>query len=297
MALGGNALAPPRAEFDHEAQRARAAVSAEVVARIARTHRTVITHGNGPQVGYLAAQQNLPLDAIDAETAGLIGFALEEALSTAAPTLEVVSLLTRTLVDRGDPAFAAPTKPIGRFYTEAEATMIGARRNWDMRSLSGGWRRVVASPRPLAVIETRLIALLVEAGATVICDGGGGIPVWNDGGALRGIEAVVDKDASSAVLALALDADALLLLTDVDAVYEGFGTERARPIRRASPAALRSYRFEAGSMGPKVEAACLFADGSRGVAAIGALNDGVGVLLGERGTTISAVVPGMDFGP
>lgn len=294
VALGGNALLRRGEPPDMDVQRRNVAEAAAAVARIADEHQVVVTHGNGPQVGLLALQAaayepaaRVPLDVLGAESEGMIGYMIEQELSRLLPGREVATLLTQVVVDAGDPAFAAPTKPIGPVYEEGEAGRLAAERGWTVARDGAGFRRVVASPRPRAIIELPVIRRLVEAGVLVVCAGGGGVPVTVDeGGAIRGVEAVVDKDLSAALIAAELGADALLILTDVPALYTGWDTPDLRPVRRATPAALRGYAFAPGSIGPKVEAACQFVNETGGRAAIGALADAPSILRGEAGTAI-----------
>jgi carbamate kinase len=274
VALGGNALAGGPSALDPDDQLRRLDVAVEAIAPLARDRALVVTHGNGPQVGLLAdppSGAGVPLDVADAETEGLIGYALLLALhNRLAPEREVVALLTRTLVGQDDPAFGRPTKPIGRPGAD-------------------GRRRLVPSPEPVAILEQSSIGRLARAGAVVVCVGGGGIPVAEDDvGRLHGVEAVVDKDLASALLATGLDADHLLLLTDVDAVYDDWGTASVRPIAEATPSGLRRRAFAAGSMAPKVEAAARFVEGGGRRAAIGALGDAAGLLAGSGGTQVRA---------
>lgn len=294
IALGGNALLRRGEPLDVDAQRANTADAVRAVASVAQEHRVVLTHGNGPQVGLLALQNEAypevagyPLDVLDAETEGMVGYLLEQELGRHLPRERLATLLTQVLVDPLDPAFGHPTKFIGPVYDHDRAATLAAERGWAVAADGDRWRRVVPSPEPLAIVERSTIALLVSHGVTVICTGGGGIPVVADGaGGLRGVEAVIDKDLASALLATDLGADALLLLTDVDAVHDGWGTPEARPIGRTTVDHLRSLPLPAGSMGPKVEAICRFAEGGGAVAAIGALTDAAGVLAGTVGTSI-----------
>ncbi len=295
VALGGNALLrrgePPEAEV----QRRNLGVAADAVAGIARDHVVVVTHGNGPQVGLLALQAEAfarvrpyPLDVLGAETEGMIGYLLEQELRNRLPERQVATLLTQVEVDPDDPAFARPSKPIGPAYDRKTAERLAAERGWAVAVEGEDWRRVVASPEPRRIVELPTIRLLVEAGALVVCAGGGGIPVVaTPGGGLRGVEAVIDKDRAAALLAMALGAQALLLLTDVDAVYLHWNTPEARPLGRTTPAELRRHAFAPGSMGPKVEAACGFVEETGGVAGIGALADGPRILRGETGTQVA----------
>jgi carbamate kinase len=295
VALGGNALLrrgePPTAEI----QRAHAREAMTAVAELAREHDVVLTHGNGPQVGLLALQAAAyadvapyPLDVLGAETEGMIGYVLEQELENLLPGRTVATILTQVVVDPDDPGFAHPTKPIGPVYTAEVAQRLAAERGWSIAPDNEHFRRVVASPQPLQIVELSAIKLLVEAGALVVCTGGGGIPVTDGDGTLRGVEAVIDKDLAAELLARSLGADTLLMLTDVDAVVAGWGTPDAHPIRRATPAELRAMEFASGSMGPKVEAACRFVEATGGTAAIGALEDAARILAGEAGTIVAA---------
>jgi carbamate kinase len=298
VALGGNALLRRGEALTARAQQATIATAAGLLASVvAGGDRLVVTHGNGPQVGLLALQSAagpasgvLPLDALGAASEGWVGYALELGLRDALPTgAELVTILTQTVVDRADPGFAAPVKPIGPVYADAEAHRLATELGWTVAADGKGWRRVVASPAPLRIVEIATIARLVDAGVIVICAGGGGIPVVEaKDGALEGIEAVIDKDAASALLATALAADLLVMLTDVAGVFLDHGTDRQRLIQSASPASLAPHTasFRAGSMGPKVAAACAFAEATGNRAVIGALADCAGLITGLAGTTI-----------
>ena len=305
VALGGNALLRRGEEPSAEIQRHNLRTATETLAELARQHSLIVTHGNGPQVGLLAMQSealldipSLPLDILGAQSQGMIGYMIEDELRDALDgAREVATLLTQVVVEADDPAFENPTKPIGPVYEEATAQRLAAKRGWAVARDGEYWRRVVASPRPQRILEISSLRVLLDAGIVVICAGGGGIPVVaEESGGWRGIEAVVDKDLSAALLADQLDADALLLLTDVDAVYEDWESGRERPIRNTTPEALRAMSFAAGSMGPKVEAACQFIEtaghfrNARGtesrVAWIGALGDADAMLRGEAGTRI-----------
>ena len=260
-----------------------------------------MTHGNGPQIGLLALQSEAvrdlrayPLDILGAESEGMIGYLIDQELGNVLPDQQVASIVTQVVVDVMDPAFRSPTKPIGPVYTEQEARRLTSERGWYIAADGGSWRRVVASPVPRSIVELPVIRLLLDAGVIVVCAGGGGIPVVVDSdGSRHGVEAVVDKDRSSALLARRLDADALLLLTDVPAVEEGWGTPQAHAIERARADELRSMRFAPGSMGPKVSAACWFATTTGKFAGIGALGDAAAILRHEAGTIVTAPVPEM----
>jgi carbamate kinase len=298
VALGGNALATRGASLQAAAQEARVAEAAAVLAPLLRENDAVVTHGNGPQIGWLAleaesAGQARPLDALGAETEGLVGYWLERELGSHLPERELATLLTRVEVDGADPAFRHPTKPIGPVLTQARARELAAERGWSVAPDRGGWRRVVASPEPRAVLALRSIELLLRAGVLVVCVGGGGIPVVRGAdGRPRGVEAVIDKDLASALLATGLGAEALLLLTDVPGVYGEWPDRTGAVLRSATPELLRALRFDPGTMGPKVEAACRFVEAGGCFAAIGALADAQRVLLGEAGTRIAAAAQG-----
>ncbi len=295
VAVGGNALARRGEPLDWSTQLANAQRAAVALAPVVEHHRVVLTHGNGPQVGVLALGAAatasiggfVPLDVLDAETEGMIGYLLTQELSNALPGREVVAIVTRVVVSTDDPAFVDPSKPIGAVYDETTATDLALHHGWAIARDGRGWRRVVASPEPGSIVELDSIRRLVDAGVVVVCAGGGGVPVATDGaGGLRGVEAVVDKDLASARLAIELGADRLVLLTDVDAVYEGWETADSTPIRSASADELRRRRFAAGSMAPKVEAACRFAERTGGAAVIGSLDDAAAVARGDAGTVV-----------
>jgi len=294
VALGGNALLRREERPDAAVQLANVRAAVAALAPLAREHELVITHGNGPQVGVLAlesaADRSLsspyPFDVLGAETQGMIGYWLLQSLQNALPGRQVCALLNQTLVSAADPAFADPAKFVGPVYERDEAERLAADRGWTVKQDGTHWRRVVPSPRPQRVVETRLIRLLLQSGAVAVCAGGGGVPVIRDGqGQLTGVEAVVDKDLTAALLAEALDADALLLLTDVPQLH--YGTPDATPIRHTTPAALRPLSFPAGSMGPKVDAVCRFVELTGGTAAIGALQDARAILDGTAGTVVT----------
>jgi carbamate kinase len=297
-ALGGNALLRRGEPLEAEVQRGNVKAAAAAIAELAEEHDVVVTHGNGPQIGLLALQseayrevRTYPLDVLGAESEGMIGYLLEQELGNALPRRHVVSLLTQVVVDPLDPGFRTPTKPIGPVYREAEAKRLAAERGWSVARDGAGtqWRRVVASPAPHAIVELAAIRLLLEHRVLVVCAGGGGIPVIVDAhGACHGVEAVVDKDHAAALLARELGADVLLLLTDVAAVELAYGTPDARPLRHAFVAELNADSFAAGSMQPKVAAACWFASTTGKRAAIGSLRDAAALVRGEAGTQIEA---------
>lgn len=289
-----------------EAQRQNIKAAATALAPVIEKHSVIITHGNGPQVGLLALQAAAlksvpayPLDVLGAESEGMIGYLLEqELINVLRPESLVATLLTQIEVDPGDKAFGSPTKPIGPIYSREEAEIVGRHHGWTMTQDGEKFRRVVPSPAPRLLIERRSIEILLASRVTVICAGGGGIPVVRDAtGDLRGVEAVIDKDWASELMARLLGADGLIMLTDVQAVELDHGTTKARPVRIASPAALSSFSFEAGSMGPKVGAGCAFVSRTGGFAAIGALSELGKILTGEAGTRISPDYVGIDLAP
>jgi carbamate kinase len=296
-ALGGNALLRRGEPLTAAAQRANVKTAAESLAAIVRAgHELVVTHGNGPQVGLLALQgaaykpdEAYPLDVLGAETEGMIGYIIEQELENAlGHDRPVATLLTQVLVDRDDPAFRNPTKFVGPVYDREEAEARAEAAGWQIARDGDKWRRVVPSPTPLEIPDMRVLRLLLEQGVVVICAGGGGIPVLRlEDGTMLGVEAVIDKDAASALLASQLDADALLLLTDVDAIYRDFGKDTATPIHRLTVSEADKLELPAGSMGPKLTAALDFAS-SGGLSGIGRLEDALAILEGKAGTCIVA---------
>lgn len=296
VALGGNALLRRGQPLEAEVQRHNLlAATATALAPIAREHEVVVTHGNGPQIGLLALQAAAfkdvapyPLDVLGAESEGMIGYLIEQALASALPDREFATLLTQVEVDPADPAFSRPTKPIGPIYGEAEYKRLLARTSWAFVPDGGGHRRAVSSPEPRRIREINVIKLLLGAGIVTVCAGGGGIPVAIDvGGSLRGLEAVIDKDLSAALLATELGADMLLLLTDVPAVWTRWPRSEGRPLGRVTARELRRYAFDPGSMAPKVEAACRFVERTGRMAAIGAVEDAQVILSGHAGTVVT----------
>jgi carbamate kinase len=295
IALGGNALLQRGQPLTADNQRRNVRLAADALAPLATQHELIISHGNGPQVGLLALQgaaykpdEIYPLDILDAETEGMIGYLIEQELVNILPVdRRCVTLLTQVEVDVSDPAFKNPSKPIGPVYPQAEAAKLARDRNWSIARDGEGFRRIVPSPRPHRIIELPVIELLVGQGVIVICGGGGGIPVVRrDDGALIGVEAVIDKDFASELLAREVAAAAFLMLTDVASVYQGWGSSEQRGIRCIAPRDLRRLSFAAGSMGPKVAAACEFVEATGGVAGIGRLQDARDILDGRAGTTV-----------
>jgi carbamate kinase len=306
VALGGNALLRRGQELSAENQRANARAACQALAPVAMEHELVVSHGNGPQVGLLALQgsaytavDTYPLDVLGAQTEGMIGYVLQQELGNELPfDRHLATLLTMIEVDRDDPAFGEPTKPIGPLYDAAEAARLEAEKGWTFRLDGDRMRRVVPSPVPKRIFEIEAIEGLLDRGCVVICAGGGGIPTIYTpepapaGRRLEGVEAVIDKDLASALLAADLNADVLAIVTDVDAVYEGWGTPDQRPIRRATPSSLSADGFAAGSMGPKVRAACTFVEQTGRMAVIGSIADTAALVRGEAGTVVALEAAG-----
>ncbi|MCS6774246.1 MAG: carbamate kinase [Anaerolineae bacterium] len=299
VALGGNALLQRDQPMTAEVQRENAHRAALALARLAAAHQVLITHGNGPQIGLLALQQvasphtpTYPLDVLGAQTQGLIGYVLEQELRAVLPdTAPIATLLTLVEVDLDDPAFQNPTKFIGPSYAEAEACRLSAEHGWAFKQDGTRWRRVVPSPQPKHILPLQVIRWMVERSAIVICTGGGGIPVARtaDGGWM-GVEAVIDKDLASALLAREVGAEMLIIATESDGVYLDYGTSRQSMLRRTTPAHLRQHlhHFPPGSMGPKVQAAIDFVEHTGRPAVIGALADLDSLLSGSSGTWVEA---------
>jgi carbamate kinase len=298
VALGGNALRRRGEPMTPEAQRTNVRRACDALAPVALDHELVISHGNGPQVGLLALQaaaygseEASPLDVLGAATEGSIGYVIEQELGNLLPfEMELATILTMTEVDPHDPAFADPTKPIGPVYTEAEAERLATEKGFVMKADGEHYRRVVASPVPKRIFELKAIKWLLEKGCVVICAGGGGIPTMYAPGRdrwLTGVEAVIDKDRASALLAAQLGADLLVLATDVDGVYLDWGTPHQRRLGAVTPDELAQESFPAGSMGPKVEAARRFVTTTGRRASIGALDDLAAIIDGSSGTRIA----------
>jgi carbamate kinase len=294
VALGGNALLRRGERPEAAVQQAHVSDAAAALATLADDHELVVTHGNGPQVGLLALEGDAyrevapyPFDVLGAESQGMIGYLLAQGLSQTLPERNAVVVLTRVVVDPDDAGFRAPTKPIGPVYFEEQARQLARERGWTVARDGNGYRRVVASPDPHEIVELGAIERLLSVGAVVVCAGGGGVPVVRAGGGLHGVEAVIDKDLTAALLAESLGADRLVILTDVSRVEREWGTRTAEPISHTTPAELRRERFAAGSMGPKVEAACRFVERTGCVAAIGALEELADVAHGYAGTQVA----------
>jgi carbamate kinase len=305
-ALGGNALLRRGEPMTAENQRRNVRIAAQSLAPVAREHDLVVGHGNGPQVGLLALQgaayekvETYPLDVLGAQTEGMIGYMIEQELGNLLPfERPFATLLTMIEVDANDPAFANPTKFIGPVYGKDEADRLAGEKGWAFKQDGDKWRRVVASPEPRRIFELRPIRWLLEKGTVVVAAGGGGIPAVYEAGAERrlvGIECVIDKDLASELLARELGADLLVMLTDADAVYEDWGKPTQRAIRCATPEALSNLSFAAGSMGPKVDAACRFVRTTGRRAAIGDLSQLEQIIAGAAGTTIAADAAGIEY--
>ena len=296
IALGGNALLRRGDPMTTEVQRRNIRTAAEAIAPLAAEHSIVVVHGNGPQVGLLSLQaesyhdaEPYPLDVLDAGTQGMIGYLIQQELrSLLPPDRQVATLLTMITVDPDDPAFTRPTKFVGPVYAKEAADALAAEKGWAFKPDGTAWRRVVPSPQPRQILEIQPISWLLERGAVVICAGGGGIPIMypSGPGELVGVEAVIDKDLASELLAEDVAADLFVMATDVDGVYVGWATPQQRRLDRATPEELAGYQFAAGSMGPKVEAASRFAAKTGKRAAIGSLADITGIVAGQAGTSV-----------
>ena len=292
VALGGNALLRRGQPLEAEVQRANLREAARALAGLAVENELVLTHGNGPQVGLLALEADAyqdvepyPLDVLGAESQGMIGYLIVQALRGETDS-SVVALLTEVVVDPRDPAFGEPTKPIGPVYTKAEAEAAATEHGWDIARDGEHYRRVVPSPQPREIVELDSIETLLGGGSIVVCAGGGGVPVVREGNRLRGVEAVIDKDLTAALLAEQLGADRLVILTDVPRVERGWQTATPAPIDHTTPDELRHLEFAAGSMAPKVEAVCRFVERTGGEAVIGSLAELTEVAAGRSGTRI-----------
>ncbi|WP_439287437.1 carbamate kinase [Lonepinella sp. BR2357] len=299
IALGGNALLRRGEPLTAENQRQNVRIACEQIAKIYPHNELVIAHGNGPQVGLLALQgaaykdvPTYPLDVLGAESVGMIGYMIQQELGNLVPfEVPFATLLSQVEVDKNDPAFQNPTKPIGPVYTKEEAERLAKEKNWTIAQDGDKYRRVVPSPLPKRIFEIRPVKWLLEKGSIVICAGGGGIPTYyDDQGSLRGVEAVIDKDLCSALLAENLEADLFIIATDVSAVFLNWGKPDQKAIAKAHPDDLAKLNFAAGSMGPKVQAAINFVKQTGKDAVIGSLSDIVDIVKGTAGTRLSTKV-------
>jgi carbamate kinase len=299
VALGGNALLKRGEPMTAEAQRGNVRTAAPALASVAGRHQLVLSHGNGPQVGLLALQaaaftevEAYPLDVLGAQTEGMIGYVLEQELGNLLPVeVPFATILTMVEVDPADPAFKDPTKFVGPVYDKAQADRLAADKGWVFKPDGDRWRRVVPSPEPRRIFEIRPIRWLLDKDVVVICAGGGGVPTMypTDGDrTLTGVEAVIDKDLATELLAREVGADLFVMATDVDGVYTGWGTPEQRKLERVTPSELRELPFAAGSMGPKVEAAARFVEATGNRAVIGGLNEIEAIVDGGAGTQVVA---------
>lgn len=294
IALGGNALLQPNEILSANNLINNANLAAKQIAKLAEKHQLVIVHGNGPQVGLLALQNEsykaipqYPFDILNAESQGMIGYVLQQSLKNALPNRNITTLLTQVLVNANDLAFTAPSKPIGPFYTtEQYQELVKQSSPWHFQETRQGFRRIVPSPEPQTIVELSAIKDLLAQHNIVIAGGGGGIPCIQHAKGIKGIEAVIDKDLTASLLACAINADQLIILTNVDAVYQDWHTTRSNPITTISDNALSTLSFEAGSMQPKIKAACQFVNKTQHKAMIGALGDLVEIFENKKGTHI-----------
>ncbi|HSQ22257.1 MAG TPA: carbamate kinase [Coriobacteriia bacterium] len=302
VALGGNALLKRTDPMTAEAQRANIRIAAKALAPLTEQYDLVLAHGNGPQVGLLALQaasytdaEPFPLDVLGAQTQGMIAYMLEQELGNWVPfEKHIATILTMVEVDPADPAFDDPTKFVGPCYQKAEADDLAERKGWIFKRDGDLWRRVVASPEPRQIFELEPIRWLIAGGAVVICTGGGGIPTAyadKERTILAGVEAVIDKDLASELLARSLGADLFVMLTDAEGVYADWGTPSQRLLGWVTPDELAAHEFAAGSMGPKVEAASRFVRSTGRRAAVGRLEDIAAIVAGDAGTNVVREVP------
>lgn len=304
IALGGNALLKRGEPMTAENQRENVKTACAQIARVYDGNQLIITHGNGPQVGLLALQNNAykevpmyPLDVLGAETAGMIGYMIQQELSNTVPgSASIATVLTQIQVDPKDPAFQKPSKPVGPVYSKEEADKIAAEKGWTMAPDNDKYRRVVASPKPVNIFGLEPLKTLIDNKYIVVCGGGGGIPTWvDDKGKQHGAEAVIDKDLATALLATLIDADLFVIATDVDGAYLDWGKPEQKRIALAAPDAALAFGFASGSMGPKIEAAANFATATGKDAVIGALADIEQIVAGKAGTRISGKAEGVTY--
>ncbi len=304
VALGGNALLRRGEPLTAENQRQNIKIACEQIAKIHPNNELVITHGNGPQVGLLALQgaaykevPTYPLDVLDAESIGMIGYMIEQELGNLIDKdVPFATLLSQVEVDKNDPAFKNPTKPIGPVYTKEEAQELAKTKNWSIAQDGDKYRRVVPSPLPKRIFEIRPVKWLLEKGSVVICAGGGGVPTYYDEkGNLQGVEAVIDKDLCSSLLANNLEADLFIIATDVPSVFVDWKTADEKAISRINPDVISKMDFPAGSMGPKVQACVNFVKQTGKDAVIGSLSDIVDIVNAKAGTRISTSVSNIEY--
>ena len=286
IAIGGNALLKKGEEQTAATLKRNCEIAAKNIALLALEHEIIIVHGNGPQVGMLALQSDYPFDILDAESQGMIGYLLQQSLDNALKNKKAISVLTQVAVDVEDPAFKKPTKPIGPYYSETEKIALQQQHDWQFVKRGQEFRRVVASPSPREIVELNAIKLLAQSDHIVIAAGGGGIPCIRTDKGLMGVEAVIDKDLSATRLALDLQADRLIILTDVEGVYRGWGSATQTLMRQANPSELMAHTYESGSMGPKIQAACQFVTASGRQAIIGHLEKLPAIMDNRCGTVI-----------
>lgn len=304
VALGGNALLKRGEPLTSENQRANVRIACEQIAKVYGGNQLIITHGNGPQVGLMALQSNAykavpmyPLDVLGAESVGMIGYMIQQEMANFVPKdVSLATVITQTEVDPKDPAFQKPSKPVGPVYSKEEADAIAAEKGWTMAQDNDKYRRVVPSPLPTRIFGLKPLKTLIENNYILICGGGGGIPTYYDeSGRLCGAEAVIDKDLATALLASSIDADLLIIATDVDGVYLNWGTDQQKAVRAAHPDEIEKIGFASGSMGPKVQAAVNFARNTGKTAVIGELSDIERIVAGEAGTRISKDTQGIEY--
>jgi carbamate kinase len=305
VALGGNALLQRGQVMSAENQRNSIRMAAQQLAEVHKNHSLVIAHGNGPQVGLAALMdaaytetEPYPLDVLGAKTIGMIGYIIEQELGNIIPFEDhIVTVLTQIVVDQNDPAFEKPSKPVGPVYSKKEAEKLQKEKGWAMAPDGQYFRKVVPSPLPQRIIEMNVIKMLVDNGVVVICAGGGGIPVaYDDNKKLFGVEAVIDKDLASGLLAREVGAEMFVMLTDVASIYVNFGMDNQKAIKAAHPDALEAVEFAGGSMGPKVIGACQFVRDTGHRSAIGQLSDLSDIMAGKAGTLISNDIDGIQYG-
>lgn len=294
IALGGNALLKRGEALDAENQLHNVKIAMREVAKVADQYRLLIVHGNGPQVGLLALQQDAyhdvapyPLDILDAETQGMIGYLLQQQLHNFLPQSQITTLITQVIVDKHDPALKNPSKPIGPVYNQATADQLTSSQHWQFKPDGEFFRRVVPSPAPQEVVELDVIRLLLEHNVITIAGGGGGMPCVRVGNHLQGLAAVIDKDATASLLAQKLNAHAFVILTDVAGVYQEWPSTTPQLLHAVTVAEMRQRQFAPGSMQPKINAVCDFVSATHKPAAIGRLDELAMILSNDSGTWIN----------